>query len=34
MDTVFTNPLAISAFLCGVAGLYLVIRRTQKRRND
>ena len=34
MDDLLSNPLAIAAFICGVAVLYLVISRTLKKRND
>lgn len=34
MDVLLSNPLVIAAFVCGAAGIYLVIRRTQKKRND
>jgi hypothetical protein len=34
MDFLLSNPLPIAAFLCGAVAIYIVIRRTQKRRND
>lgn len=30
---IFSSPLSIAGFLCGVVLLYLVISRTLKRRN-
>ena len=32
MSSILTNPLAIGAFLCGVAGIYIVVMRTLKKR--
>ena len=34
MDDLLTNPIAIAAFLCGVAVLYLVVSRTLKKNKD
>jgi hypothetical protein len=34
MDLLLSNPMPVAAFLCGAVAIYLVIRRTQKRRND
>ncbi|PWK55378.1 hypothetical protein C8D95_10744 [Silicimonas algicola] len=34
MNDLLTNPLAIAAFLCGVAVLYLVVSRTLKKNKD
>ena len=34
MDDLLTNPLAIAAFLCGVAVLYVVVSRTLKKNKD
>ncbi len=34
MDALLTNPIAIAAFLCGVAVLYLVVSRTLKKNKD
>lgn len=34
MADLLTNPIAIAAFLCGAAVLYLVVTRTLKRNKD
>ena len=34
MNDLLTNPLAIAAFLCGVAVLYVVVSRTLKKNKD
>lgn len=34
MSMIIENPLAVAAFLCGVAGIYLVVVRTIRRRKQ
>lgn len=34
MADVFSNPVAIAAFLCGVAAIYIVVRRTLNKRKE
>ncbi len=34
MDNLLTNPVAIAALLCGVAAIYVVARRTMKKRDE
>ncbi len=32
MSTILENPLVITAFLCGVAGIYIVVMRTIRKK--
>lgn len=34
MSTILSNPVAIGAFICGVAGIYIVVMRTLRKRNE
>jgi hypothetical protein len=34
MDIIVGNPLIVAAFLCGVAGIYIVVMRTVRKRKD
>lgn len=34
MNFLMSNATAIAAFICGAAAIYVVIRRTQKRRSE
>lgn len=34
MENLLSNPVAIAAFLCGVAAIYVVVRRTINKRDD
>ena len=34
MDFITANAFTISAFICGVTLIFLVIRRTQKKRDS
>lgn len=34
MSTIAENPILIAAFLCGVAGIYVVVMRTVRKRKE
>lgn len=34
MNAILENPILIAAFLCGVAGIYVVVMRTLRKRKD
>lgn len=34
MENLLSNPVAIAALLCGVAAIFIVVRRTINKRDD